>query len=147
MTSRAVDAQFAGQRADLVGEGNLHGVERIAGVLDQLRGAQGDHGRLHREAHRSRLPVRRPRGHPANHKQGGLHEVATAAPSRRNSGLETILVATRATPIWGITTSSQVPGNTVLRTATYRGRSRPPESRGFPANAPQLLEPKIPVTL
>src|ERR1035438_5843238 len=48
----------------------------------------------------------------------------TAAPSRRNSGLETTDTSGEP-PICGSTRSSQVPGYTVLRTATTSGLSRP----------------------
>ena len=48
----------------------------------------------------------------------------TAAPSRRNSGLETTDTSGEP-PICGNTTSSQVPGYTVLRTATTSGLLRP----------------------
>ena len=87
---RAVDAQFAGQRADLVGEGDLHGVERVAGVLDHLRGAQRDDGGFHRQAGVDRRHLLHGRGdEPPTTSSDGSMKSRTAAPSRRNSGFET----------------------------------------------------------
>ena len=42
ITSWRVDAQAFAQRADLIGEGDLHRVKCIAGVLDHFRGPQRD---------------------------------------------------------------------------------------------------------
>ena len=107
----AIDAEFAGQRADLVGEGNLDGMEGVAGVLDHLRGAQRHDGGLHGQAGvDGRPPVARPRARSRRSPAvTGSMKSRTAAPSRRNSGLETTETSGEP-PIWGSTTSSQVPG-------------------------------------
>ena len=107
---RAVDAQFAGQRADFVGEGNLHRVEGVAGVLDHLCGAQGDDGGLHGKAGIDGGDALDGLGRrSADHQQGGLHEVAYRGAFAQELGIGDH-GDQRRTAHCGEHDSSQVPG-------------------------------------